>query len=218
MGIDYSPSAATALLLANLTALAGRVVPNSTSTPTELVNESSSHPVHYIPSPAVGPSPTASPMVPNISSIDGILNHSLNLDQLVQDVLGKISSISPTTPSAPAPPSIYIINHAAVPVPTPASSNWTPEMDVVVGSVTSIFLMMAFGAGCWLLRRYKPDVWRSVKIVAMRIIRALALPISWLCGQASILLRRIHQEGASQVSYLISFLANWYTFSYVIGP
>jgi len=208
MDIDYSPSAATALLLANLTALAGRVVPNSTSTPMELVHEPSSHPAQYIPRSTAGPSPTTSPRVPSVSSIDGTSNRSLNVDQLVQDVLGKLSNISPTTPSAPVPPSIYIINQAAAPIPTPTSSNWTPEMDAVVGSVTAIFLMMALGAGCWLLRRYKPDVWRSVKIVAKRVFRALALPISWLCGQASIFLRRIHQEGASQVSYLISFLAS----------
>ncbi len=225
MDIDYSPTAATALLLANLTALAGRAVPNSTSTSTELGVEphlrlisGSSVPVAYsLPNSSAVDSTTPALLYqrPPVSTI----NNTVDINRLIQDAIGKISSVPPATPSVPAPPSVFIINQAAAPLPSPPS-DWTPEMDAVVGSVTFCLLLMFCGFGCWLLRRYRPEAWRAVKVFTMRVIRALALPISWMCGQASLILQRLHQDGATQVSpvYLISFLASWYIFSYVMGP
>jgi hypothetical protein len=227
MDLDYSPAAATALLLANLTALAGRAVPNSTSTSTSTSTELGVEPrLHLIPSSSV---PVAYSL-PNSSAVDSTtpallyqhppvstINNTVDINRLIQDAIGKISSGTPATPSVPAPPSVFIINQAAAPLPTPPS-DWTPEMDAVVGSVTFCLLLMFCGFGCWLLRRYRPEAWRAVKVFTMRVIRALALPISWMCGQASLILQRLHQEGSTQVSYLISFLVSWYTFSYVIGP
>jgi hypothetical protein len=212
MDIDYSPSVATALLLANLTSLANRAIPNSTSTSVELA---ASSPPHL---PVMVPQQVAEATSPSITPS---LNQSVDYHKLAQDILGSISTppsaLPSPPPSVPTPPLVYIINQA-VPVPAPPSPGWTPDMDALVGSTIIFILLLIFGAGCWFMKRHRPQAWRSVKIGAVRVLRALALPISWLCGQASALFRRIHQEGASQVSYLISFLASWYTFSYVIGP
>jgi hypothetical protein len=201
MDLDYSPSVATALLLANLTSLANRSIPNSTSTSVELAASSPPHfPVMVSQQVAETTPPSTMPS----------LNQSVDYHKLAQDILGSITTPPSTLPSpapVPTPPLVYIINQA-VPAPAPPSPGWTPDMDALVGSTVIFILLLIFGAGCWFMKRHRPEAWRSVKIGAMRMLRALALPISWLCGQASSLFQRIHQEGASQVSYLMSFLVS----------
>jgi hypothetical protein len=208
MDIDYSPSAATALLLANLTSLANRAIPNSTSTSVELAASSPPHfPVMVSQQVAETISPSSTP---SLNSTTPSLNQSVDYHKLAQDILGSIStppSVLPSPAPVPTPPLVYIINQA-VPAPAPPSPGWSPDMDALVGSTIVFFLLVICGVGCWFMKRHRPEAWRSVKVGAVRVLRALALPISWLCGQAATIFRRIHQEGASQVSYLMSFLVS----------
>jgi hypothetical protein len=202
MDLDYSPSVATALLLANLTSLANRAIPNSTSTSVELAASSPPHfPVMVSQQVAETISPSTTPS----------LNQSVDYHKLAQDILGSISTPPSALPSPPAPvptpPLVYIVNQA-IPAPAPPSPGWTPDVDALVGSTVVFILLVICGVGCWFMKQHRPEAWRSVKVGAVRVLRALALPISWLCGQAATIFRRIHQEGASQVSYLISFLVS----------
>jgi hypothetical protein len=222
MDLDYSPSAATALLLANLTTLASRGVPNSTSTPT------TEHPRHLevlrtLPSanysvgqPASTFSPSSSSASPT-STIPAEADYSNILKGVLNDLARHATPTSPTvaTPASP-PPTVVIINQQ----PLPQSSSWSTEADLTVGVTSFLLLLLMMGACCWLLRRFRPEAWRTVKVVILRVLRSVALPLSWLCGQVSLLLERLHRTGqpTSQVFYFISFLANWHTLSYVIGP
>jgi hypothetical protein len=223
MDLEYSPSAATALLLANLTSLASRAIPNSTSTSVELDGPTSSGVTPVSPSLAGGTGQTkdsfAIPIVATISPV----NHSTDVSQLAHDYLRRLDlfpsiASTPAVVPSPATPTVYIFNQAAAPVPIPSPPGWSPDPDAIISSVAVIAILMATGAGCWLLRRYRPDAWRSVKVVVGRVLRALALPVSWLFSQAAVILRRLHQEGSAQVSHFISLLVSWYTLSYAIGP
>jgi hypothetical protein len=223
MDLEYSPSAATALLLANLTTLASRGVVNSTSTPTTEhlrhleVFRSVPSANYSVGQPASTSSSSSSSSASPTSTIPAGADYSNILKGVLNDLARHATPTSPTvvTPASP-PPTVVIINQQ----PPPQPSSWSTETDLAVGVSSFLLLLLMTGACCWLLRRFRPEAWRTVKVVILRVLRSVALPLSWLCGQVSLLLERLHRTGqpTSQVFYFISFLANWYTLSYVIGP
>jgi hypothetical protein len=208
MDLDYSPSAATALLLANLTTLASRGVPNSTSTPT------TEHPRHLevlrsLPSanyslgqPAITSSSSSSSASPTSATPTGA-DYSDILKGVLNDLARHAIPTSPTVATPASPPTVVIINQQ----PPPQSSSWSTEADLAVGVSSLLLLLLIMGACCWLLRRFRPEAWRTVKVVILRVLRSVALPLSWLCGQVSLLLERLHRTGqpTSQV-FLLYFL------------
>jgi hypothetical protein len=86
-------------------------------------------------------------------------------------------------------PAIVVVNPPAAPPP-----DWHQAVDpaTVVSSAT-VFLLLLLLIGCWLLRRYRPEAWKGCKAVAVRVLKVIALPASWLLTKAAGLLQQFHQ-------------------------
>jgi len=97
----------------------------------------------------------------------------------------------------PSPP-VIVINQ--LPPPSPPSPAWhqDPELPAVAAAVSFLCLLLLVAGGCLWLRRYRPDKWETVKAGGWRLIRWLALPLSWVCSRASDLLRHLHAAAEGQ--------------------
>jgi len=90
-------------------------------------------------------------------------------------------------------PTVIVVNQ-----PPPPSTSWQPDIDSAVAAGVFVLLLLIISFGCWWLRRFQPESWKRVKSGAWHILKAVALPVSWLLGAASSLLRRIHSSPEEQ--------------------
>jgi len=83
--------------------------------------------------------------------------------------------------------------------PAPPSPSWhqDPELPAIGAAVIFVILFLLVAGGCW-LRKYKPDQWQKVKSGAWRLVRWLALPLSWALERAAGLLRLLHARAEAQ--------------------
>jgi len=91
-------------------------------------------------------------------------------------------------------PTVIVINQP----PPSSTSGWQPDVDGAMagaGVVLAVFLLLL---GCWWLRRYRPDTWKRVKSRTGRVLQAVALPASWLCGLMADQLRKFHSSTEEQ--------------------
>jgi hypothetical protein len=65
-------------------------------------------------------------------------------------------------------------------VPESYSSSGDPAL---VGGITAAVLFFLLILGAYFLRRYFPNRWKMVRDAVMRVLRAAAVPISWLLHQ-----------------------------------
>jgi hypothetical protein len=80
------------------------------------------------------------------------------------------------------------------------SSSGDPAL---VGGVTAAVLFFLLILGAYFLRRFFPNRWKTVRDAVMRVLRAAAVPISWLLHQLGDL---SHRFGASNESDTVSCL------------
>jgi len=91
----------------------------------------------------------------------------------------------------PSPP-VIIINQVP-PASSPPAWHQDPDLPAAGAAVGFILLVLVVACGFW-LRRYRPDSWNRVKAAGWRLATWVALPMSWLCGHAAALLRRLHES------------------------
>jgi len=128
----------------------------------------------------------------------------------------------------PAPP-VVIINQLPPALPSPP---WHQDPDLpAVGAAAGFILVFLLVAGCFWMRRYRPAGWERVKAGGWRLVRWLALPLSWVCSRVADLLRHLHAAAEShaasnastvQVSktelFLYRFIVGmWYRYNIYIG-
>jgi len=120
----------------------------------------------------------------------------------------------------PSPP-VIIINQ--LPPSPPPSPSWheDPELPAVGAAVSFLILFLLVAGGCWWLRRYRPAKWETVKAGGWRLVRWLALPLSWVCSRAAGVFRYLHAAAEGQQAALASpvqvsktefcFIIVWYS-------
>ena len=195
MDPDYQLDAGTAAAVANLTGLP-IILAEATSVPV-VVGTTSPRPVTEVPS-TFSPSVTSTHTTPAGSSAtswsptpswvsgrqpgdtSGDLGRRLEegLHQL-QEGLRHLNQ----------PPTVVVVNQ---PAPNPPAG-WHQEMDgAVAGSLAAVILIILIAAGCLLLRRFRPQMWKRIKGVAIQALQWAALPISWAFSKAADALRQFH--------------------------
>ena len=146
-----------------------------------------------------GPPPSSSSTVP-VSILDSLQSLNQTVGGLIRRVDQQEHSVSRPQVS-PQPPVIQIYN--GVPgVPESHSSSGDPAM---IGGITAAVLFFLLILGAYFLRRYFPNRWKMVRDAVMRVLRAAAVPISWLLHQLGDL---SHRFGASSESDTVSCLNN----------
>jgi len=96
----------------------------------------------------------------------------------------------------PSPP-IIIINQ--LPPPASPSPVWhqDPEIPAVVAAVGFLVCILLVGGLLW-MRKHRPARWEMVKSWAWRLVRWLALPLSWALERAAGFLRYLHASVETQ--------------------
>jgi len=91
-------------------------------------------------------------------------------------------------------PTVVIVNQSPPSVP----SSWQPDLDAAVASGVAVLLFVLVCIWCLWLRQSRPEAWKRVKARAGSILRAMALPASWLCGVLASQLRKLHSSTEEQ--------------------
>ena len=91
-------------------------------------------------------------------------------------------------------PTVVIVNQS----PPTASSSWQPDVDAAVASGVVVLLFVLIFVWCMWLRQARPESWKRVKARTGRVLQAVALPASWLCGVMASQLRKLHSSTEEQ--------------------
>jgi len=148
--------------------------------------------------------------------VAGTTSSTAGQDRLVA-TLEEVARVFKEAPKS-APP-VVVINQLP---PTPPVPSWhqDPELPAVGAAVGFVLIVLLVAGGLW-LRRYRPDSWKKVKAAGWRLATWVALPLSWLCGHAATVLRRLHEAAevapttANQVSRLFYLYTLVYRIMYV---
>jgi len=202
MDPDYQLDAGTAALVANLTAGTPVVeevaVVAATTLPTSLVESSStigtgpvfnstrwfsSSPVTLSP-----PIPITVPITPAGQVGDSVGDLSKRLEEGLKQVQETLEHLNKS-------PAVVVINPPAA---TPAE--WPSHVDTTTAASIAIlaFCILLVVAG-FLLRRFRPNTWQTVKAAGFRGLQCVALPASWAMSKAADALRRFHHSSTENV-------------------
>jgi hypothetical protein len=141
-------------------------------------------------------SPPFSPSTVPVSILDSLQALNQTVGGLIRRVDQQEHSV-PRPQVSPQPPVIQIYN--GVPGFSEAySSSGDPAL---VGGVTAAVIFFLLILGAYFLRRFFPNRWKTVRDAVMRVLRAAAVPISWLLHQLGDL---SHRFGASSESDTVS--------------
>jgi len=198
MDLDYVVESGVAAIVANLTA----------GVPTAGVMEQSTVPSTSTVAVAVVPSSSVHADLPPSSTIAGsttitstptsFLSSSSNssVDQLLKRVEEGLQQMRDSIQhEAHRPPTVVVVNP---PVQIPPSVSWQPDVDSAVAAGVVLLLVLG-GVWCWWLRKYRPELWKTVRVGVWRGLKAVALPASWLLGAIAALLHRFHSSSEEQV-------------------
>jgi len=90
-------------------------------------------------------------------------------------------------------PTVIVVNQ-----PPPPATSWQPDVDSAVAAGVLVLLLLIISFGCWWLRRFQPESWKGVKAGTVRVLKAVALPASWLLGLVAGQLRKFHSSTEEQ--------------------
>jgi hypothetical protein len=147
--------------------------------------------------------PTTPSSVDTSSTIlDGIRALNQTVDGLLHKLLHQEQRLMPApVPQPPQPPVIQIFNGGSG-VPEIHSSSVDPAL---AGGVAALVLFLLFVLGVFLLRRFFPRRWETVRDATVRILRSAAVPIAWLLHQLGDLSHRFGtSSGSDTVRHLTS--------------
>jgi hypothetical protein len=148
--------------------------------------------------------PTTPSSVDTSSTIlDGIRALNQTVDGLLHKLLHQEQRLMPApVPQPPQPPVIQIFNGGSG-VPEIHSSSVDPAL---AGGVAALVLFLLFVLGVFLLRRFFPRRWETVRDATVRILRSAAVPIAWLLHQLGDLSHRFGtSSGSDTVRHLTIF-------------
>jgi len=194
MDVAYSLDSSVSGILANFTApvssstpgvITGSTVPSSgwlSSTSTPIVEEASS----------TGASPVFALPTATTTTVGPLDQLTVGQQKLVEGLEEATKVLKEM--AKPAPP-VIIINQ----LPPSSPPAWHEDFDVATaGGVAVAIVFFLLVAGCFWLRRFRPDAWKRVKAGGWRVLKGLALPLSWMCGRAADLLRHLHAAAEGQ--------------------
>ena len=200
MDPDYQLDAGTAAVVANLTAVTTAVEEVASKASTTL-------PSSFVESlPTIGTVPgfnttmLASPVTwattysttTPVTPVSQISESAGDLGKRLEEGLKQVQE---TLQHLNRSPAVVVINPPAASPP-----DWTSHVDTtLVGSVSTVVLLLFLVVGGLWLRRYRPDTWKNCKAVMVRGLKILALPASWAFSKASDALRRFHHDTSDSV-------------------
>ena len=200
MDIDYHVESALIDVLSNFSAPAS--ASSSYTSPTVVVSATSSpvsalHPLQSTVSSSLHPLQSTVPSsngLSSSSSLEATTTSTLEAGQ--KKLLEGLEEAARIFKEA-SRPSVVIVNQ--VPPSSAPPMAWHQDPDLpAVGAAVGFLLLVVLVAGCFWLRRFRPSVWERVKAAGWRLATWVALPLSWLCGRAAVLLRHLHDSAEGQ--------------------
>ena len=193
MDLEYSVDSSISGILANFSA------PVTSSTipvfvPSSTVPSSSASRMASATTPSVVSSTTSSALLP--SPTTAVVSSS-QLGEVQKRIVEGLEEAAKAFKEAARPsPPVVVVNQ--LPPPT-SSSSWQhdPDPAAVGGGVLLVVVLLLLVGGCW-LRKYRPDHWKTVKTRVWGLVIWLALPLSWCCGQLSVLFQHLHSSAEGQ--------------------
>lgn len=199
MDVDYNlEDSSLSGILANFSAPATATLPplsnfRSSSAPSSSWRPASTSPPHVGMASSAGPSSVEGP----VSSLTNTVLSSGPQEDGQQRLVASLEEATRIFKEVarPAPP-VIVINQLPPSSPAPA---WHEDSDLaVIGGGVAIVLLIMLVAVCFWLKKFRPDSWKKVKTGARRLLKWVALPLSWVCGRAAAFLQYLHVSAEDQ--------------------
>ena len=196
MDVDYHMEPASSGVLFNFSAPVASSVPVFSSSPK---STTSWQPVQSSSPPVTEVQPSSVPLFPSSSVSPLVFTTEKTTDMLEAGQKGLVRTLEEASKAfkEASRPSVVVINQ--LPPPSSPVPAWHQDPDLpAVGAAVGFLLLVVLVAGCFWLRRFRPSVWERVKAAGWRMATWVALPLSWLCGHAAVLLRHLHESAEGQ--------------------